>query len=329
VTDADVVLGFIDPDRFAGGTMRLDKKAAETAIGDLARQLGLSIHECASGITKIVEFHMADIIRKMTVGKGLDPRDFALFAFGGAGPLHAGVFARELGVRKVIIPQGRTASTWCAFGAASAEILHIYERVDISATPLDFTRVNRTLKQLGDQARRQLAADGIEPEHQLLQFSIDMRHKGQINEVEVMLAGGSVTADCEPDLRERFYQRYEKLYGGGSSLQGSRLEVVTFRVRASAHTPRPHVRRAEIPSADIAGEAVLPSRSIYWDEKREIIDTRAFDGTHLLHGNRILGPAIVETPDTTVVVRPGQALTVDTLGNFELSIGAAAGTDQR
>jgi N-methylhydantoinase A len=272
---------------------------------------------------------MADIIRKMTVGKGLDPRDFALFAFGGAGPLHAGVFARELGVRKVIIPQGRTASTWCAFGAASAEILHIYERVDISATPLDFTRVNRTLKQLGDQAHRQLGADGIEREHQLLQFSIDMRHKGQINEVEVMLAGGSVTADFEPDLRERFYQRYEKLYGGGSSLQGSRLEVVTFRVRAAAHTPRPQVRRAKIPSADIAGEAVLPSRSIYWDEKREIIDTRAFDGTHLLHGNRILGPAIVETPDTTVVVRPGQALTVDTLGNFELSIGAAAGTDQR
>src|SRR5262249_51412021 len=103
VTDADLVLGYLDPDGFAGGSMKLDKAKAEAAIQAIADRLGMSLMECASGIAKIVEFQMADIIRKMTVGKGFDPRDFVLFAFGGAGPVHAGVFARELGVAKVVI----------------------------------------------------------------------------------------------------------------------------------------------------------------------------------------------------------------------------------
>src|SRR5271154_3956453 len=135
VTDADVVLGYIDPDAFAGGKMKLDKKKADAAIEAMGKRLGMTALECAAGIDKIVEFQMADIIRKMTVGKGFDPRDFVLFAFGGAGPVHAGVFSRELGVKKGVVPQRETASTWCAFGAASADVLHIHERVDIQATP--------------------------------------------------------------------------------------------------------------------------------------------------------------------------------------------------
>ena len=145
--------------------------------------------DCASGIARIAEFQMADIIRKMTVGKGFDPRDFVLFAFGGAGPAHSGIFARELGVAKVVIPQRETASTWCAFGAASADILHIYEQVDIMASPFEAARINRTLDRLEELARQRMAKDGIAPERLSLQFSLDMRHKGQINEVEVALDG--------------------------------------------------------------------------------------------------------------------------------------------
>ncbi|MBW8905008.1 MAG: hypothetical protein JF611_04940, partial [Betaproteobacteria bacterium] len=118
VTDAQLVLGYLDPENFAGGRMKLDKKAATDAIAALGGQIGMSALECAAGACRIVELHMADIIRKVTVEKGFDPRDFVLFAFGGAGPAHAGVFARELGIKKVIIPQRKAASTWCAFGAA-------------------------------------------------------------------------------------------------------------------------------------------------------------------------------------------------------------------
>jgi N-methylhydantoinase A len=211
VTDADLVLGYLDPENFAGGRMKLDKAAAEAAIRDVADRLDMNLMECASGVGKIVEFQMADIIRKMTVGKGFDPRDFVLFAFGGAGPAHAGVFAAELGVQKVVIPQRETASTWCAFGAAAADVLHIYERVDIMTSPFDAERINRNLELLEEAARRRMVKDGIADARQHLQFSIDMRHKGQINEVEVMPGWSRATGDFEGALREGFYETYERL----------------------------------------------------------------------------------------------------------------------
>jgi N-methylhydantoinase A len=321
VTDADVVLGYIDPDNFAGGRMRLDKAAAEAAIGDVAEKLGMGLLDCASGIAKIVEFQMADIVRRMTVGKGFDPRDFVLFAFGGAGPAHAGVFAKELGVAKVVIPQRETASTWCAFGAASADVLHINEMVDIQATPFDGGRIGRNLETLAEAARRQMAKDGIAVPRQRFEFALDMRHKGQINEVEVVLDDIALAGDFEARLKALFYRRYEQLYGRGASFHGARVEIVTFRVRASAETPRPRLVATDQLTRDIPAAAHRPGRAVYWEETKALAATPAYDGTALLPGNGLVGPAIVETPDTTVVVRPGQTLAVDAFGNFDIALG--------
>ena len=215
VTDADVVLGYLDPDNFLGGRMKLDKAKAVAAVKSVADQLGLSLAEAASGIAKIAEFKMADIIRRMTVEKGHDPRDFVLFAFGGAGPVHAAVFGAELGVRKVIVPLREIASTWCAFGAAAADILHVYEQVDIQGSPFDRARVNRVLAELQARAEAQMAKDGIAASRRKFSFSLDMRHRGQINEVEVMLPEGRLEGDFAEPLRQRFYDRYEQLYGRG------------------------------------------------------------------------------------------------------------------
>jgi len=322
VTDADLVLGYINPDNFAGGSIRLDKAKAEAAIREIGLRLGMGVFECASGIVKIAEFQMADIIRKMTVGKGFDPRDFVLFAFGGAGPAHAGVFARELGVAKVIVPQRETASTWCAFGAASADILHIHERVHITASPFDSQRINRNLDWLEEAARRQMAKDGIALQRQRLQFSVDMRHKGQINEVEVALEVGRVGGDFQAPLREAFHRRYEQLYGRGSSFRGGRVEVVTFRLRATAETPRPRLVAADVLVEEIAATARKPRRGVYWADLVRVVDTPVYDGSELRPGNAVAGPAVVETPDTTVVVHPGQALCVDRFGNFEIAVAA-------
>jgi N-methylhydantoinase A len=322
VTDADLVLGYLDPDNFAGGRMKLDKAKAEAAIQDVAGRLGMSLMDCASGIARIVEFQMADIIRKMTVGKGFDPRDFVLFAFGGAGPAHAGVFAQELGVKTVVIPQRETASTWCAFGAASADILHIYEQVDIMASPFSAERVNRTIERLEEAARRQMAKDGIAPGRQTLQFSVDMRHKGQINEVEVLLEWSRATGDFEPALRQAFYDTYERLYGRGASFRGARVEMVTFRVRAMAETPRPRLVAADQLTPEIEPAARRPSRAVYWAGLKRSVETPVFEGAALRPGNEVAGPAIVETADTTVVVHPGQLLRVDRFGNFEIALRA-------
>jgi N-methylhydantoinase A len=255
----------------------------------------------------------------MTVEKGFDPRDFVLFAFGGAGPAHAGVFARELGVQKVVIPQKEIASTWCAFGAASADILHVYEQVDIQTSPFDAERINAALVALESKANVQMDRDGIDKSRRRFAFSLDMRHRGQINEVEVILPEKRVKAAFFEPLRKRFTARYEQLYGHGSSYADARLEIVTLRLRATAATPRPKLSAARRLSANIGAKARRGKRSIYWAELKKSVATPIFDGAHLTPGNTIKGPAVIETTDTTVVVHPGRTLKVDAYGNFEIA----------
>jgi N-methylhydantoinase A len=322
VTDADVVLGRINPDNFLGGRMRLDRDKAVEAVQRVADPLKLSLMEAASGIARIAEYKMADLIRKMTVEKGFDPRDFVLFAFGGAGPAHAGVFAHELGVQKVVIPQKEIASTWCAFGAASADILHVYEQVDIQSNPFDAARINAVFDALQRKANEQLDRDRIAKPRRRFRFSLDMRHRGQINEVEVILTGGRLRIGFDQSLRRRFYARYEQLFGRGSSYAGARLEIVTLRLRASAATRHPKLTAARGRNAAPSGRAVLGKRKIYWAELKRAAPSPIYDGALLVPGNTLRGPAVIETTDTTVVVHPGRSLAVDAFGNFEITFSS-------
>jgi N-methylhydantoinase A len=321
VTDAQVVLGYLDPDNFAGGRMKLDKKAAADAINQVAGLLGMKTLECAAGICRIVELQMADVIRKVTVEKGYDPRDFVLFAFGGAGPAHAGVFAQELGVKKIIIPQRKAASTWCAFGAAAADVLHIFEHSEIMPTPVPARRLNDALEGLRKKAVELMRSEGIAPNRQRFEFSLDMRHRGQINEVEIPLPFERLPEAYEARLRALFTQKYEKLYGRGSALAGAQLEFVVARLRARALTPRPKLVASKKSTNAIPAAAKRKPRSIHWPDLGKLRPTPVFDGEQLAIGNRIKGPAIVETADTTVVVHPGRTLRLDALGNFEITFG--------
>ncbi|NBP33870.1 MAG: hydantoinase/oxoprolinase family protein [Betaproteobacteria bacterium] len=332
VTDADVVLGYIDPDNFLGGRIRLDKSKSIAAVDAVAQELGLSLMQAAAGIAKIAEFKMADIIRKTTVEKGLDPRDFVLFAFGGAGPVHAAVFARELGVRHVVIPLNRIASTWCAFGAATADILHIHEQVDIQASPFEPRRVRQSILQLMKKADKQMQADGIAAKRRRYQCSVDMRHRGQINEVEVpwpivlpehVKSLSAITSATIDLLVNAFYQRYESIYGKGSSYRDARLEMVSFRVRAMADTQRPDLPRAKPAGKSPVKSALTGKRPVYFDEAGQCIETPVYNGANLKTANQLFGPCIVETTDTTIVVRPDQRLKVDAWGNFELHFDAS------
>lgn len=315
-TDADLVLGYLDPDNFAGGSMQLDRQAAATALQKLADELGMGLYELASGVATIAEFQMADLIRKVTVQKGLDPREFVVFAFGGAGPVHMGIAARELGVSKVIVPQGDTAAVWCAFGAASADILHVNEQVNIMSSPFDLERVNTLLAELGDKGRSHLLDDGVDAGSHQFRFSIDMRHRGQINEVEVDLDSGVLDAAALEQLRERFVERYERLYGHGAALRGARLEMVTFRSRASAVSRKPELAAATQTRQEIAPDAQTGTREIYWAEWKKLSATPIFDGYRLVPGNALEGPCVVETTTTSMVVHPDQRISVDALGNF-------------
>jgi N-methylhydantoinase A/oxoprolinase/acetone carboxylase beta subunit len=178
--------------------------------------------------------------------------------------------------------------------------------------------VNKALAGLQERAEAQMEKDGIAKARRKFSFSLDMRHRGQINEVEVMLPEGRLKGDFAERLRNRFYARYEQLYGKGSSYRGARLEIVTLRVRATAATPRPKLSKARTRSATIPKEAKRGPRAIYWAEAKRTLNTPVLDGALLKPGNRIKGPCVVETTQTNVVVHPGRTLRVDEFGNFEI-----------
>lgn len=323
-TDADVVLGYLDAENFAGGTMKLDKEGATKGLQKLADELGMSLYELASGVAQIAEFQMADLVRKATIQKGLDPREFVLFAFGGAGPVHMAVTAREAGIKRVVVPQGDTASTWCAFGAASADTLHVNEQVRIMSSPFDVAKINAVLGELAAKGRAQLEEDGIAVGQQKFRYSIDMRHRGQINEVEVDLDKPALSEADLDDLRARFVRRYEQLYGRGASLPGARLECVTFRVRASAQARKPKLIAADTLVKEVPATAKTSEREIYWAEWKKLAATPIYDGYQLLPGNAIDGPCVIETTTTSIVVHPGQRVEVDALRNFVIDTDAQA-----
>jgi len=318
VTDANLVLGRLDPNNFAGGSIKLDKKAAEIAITKLGKQIGKSMMETAAGICRIVEFNMADLIRQVTIQKGYDPRHFVLYAFGGAGALHATAFASALDIEKVIVPQRECASVWCAFGASAADILHLYERSQVLVSSTwSAEKFNQIFLELGKRGSTQLSKDG--DYEQTLTYSIDIRHRGQINEVEVMLHSDRMNEEGIENLKEAFFTRYEELYGKGAAFRAAELEAVTFRCRASATTMKPLMNKRKLVGEKSELDAFRPSRQVWWTAVQKELETTVMDGMKMLPGNLIKGPALIETPDTTVVVPPSHQIQVDEYGNFELS----------
>jgi N-methylhydantoinase A len=320
VTDADVVLGYVDPDYFLGGRLRLDREAAWRSIETVATRIGLGIIETASGAARVVEHQMADLIRKVTVQKGYDPRDFVVFAYGGAGPVHAGVYARELGARSVIVPLGAVCSLWSALGAASADLLHIYEAVDIQPSPFDPQRVAAHFAALAERGLAQLQADGIPAAQARLARSADLRYKGQINEVEVPVDDGPIDQVRLAQLVADFHHRYESLYGPGAGFREARVEIVTYRVRASSMSPKPVLRPVPTAGATPPAAACAPARSVYWAEREDFEETPIYWGERLQAGNVIQGPAILQVPVTTIVVHPGQTARLDPYGNVLIDL---------
>jgi N-methylhydantoinase A len=318
VTDADVVLGYIDPEYFLGGRMNLDADAARAALATVAEPLGMSLNEAAAGIARIVDSHMADLIRKMTINRGYDPREFVVFAYGGAGPVHASGYARELGAKSVIVPLASNAAVWSAFGVASADILNVYEHVELMVAPPDPAHVQRIYDGLEERARRQLAEEGVRDDDVRLARSADLKYRAQLHEVEAPVEGGRLDPAALERAVEAFERKYEQLYGEGAGFSAAGIEFVTFRVRATGATPKPAIER---PSTNGAGEPKLfGERPVWWYELGEARTTPAYDGTTLVRGRAVEGPAIVELPETTVVVRPGQSCSIDDFGNLLIAL---------
>ena len=315
ITDANVLLGRYNPENFLGGRITLDRGAAERAMSSVADALGMDVVEAAAGAVRIVEYQMADLMRQMTVEQGLDPREFVVYAYGGAGAAHAAVFARELGCKEVVVPLGDLASTWSALGVMSSDVLHVYEHAELVTSPFDAGRIGEIYAGLEERARQQLADEGFADADVALSRYADMKFSLQIHQVEVPVPGGELTGETMEQQIETFIERYESIYGKGSAFTGAGVQIGVFRV-----VGRGRIRTPALPKLE-AGPAASPAgtRQVYW-EGEGFVETGIWDGAAIGPGTEVEGPAIVEMSVTTIVVQPGQRGRVDDYGSFVITV---------
>jgi N-methylhydantoinase A len=294
VTDADLLLGYLDPGFFHGGELALDDDAARRAIGTLAGELGLTETEVASGIYELVNANMAAALGVVSVERGHDPREFVLVVAGGAGPIHAAAIARELEIPQILVP--RESSVFCAAGMLISDLQHDYVRT--YAREPDADEMERIYAELEAEALETLAGEGVPRERVELTRSVDLRYAGQFNEVEVPRA-------------EDFHERHEVLYG--YSMPGAPTELINLRLKARGITEKPRLQGSQPGGEDPSG-ALKGHREAYFDGA--FASVPVYDGLALVNGNVVLGPAIVEQPTTTIVLPPDFTARCDEYDNY-------------
>ena len=322
VSDADLVLGYLNENYFLGGRMKLNKPKTLAAIREkIAKPLKMTEVEAASGIYRIANSHMSDLIRKATVEKGHDPRNFVLFAFGGAAPVHAGRYAAELGVRQVIIPL--TASVHGATGLISADVVYEYGKSDHVVLPVDPALVNDNFWGLLQRALKDLRAAGFSESDIQVMRSVDMRYRYQVPELNVPFATGTkaITESDMAALSARFDDLYEKAFGQGSGYREAGKEILTFRLTAAGLLKKPDIKAEPVSNSDGAA-ALKGRRDVYFEENKKFVPTRVYEFNKMRPGTEFAGPAIIETSVTTVVVNPGDRAAMDEYRNIRIHLGA-------
>jgi N-methylhydantoinase A len=312
VTDASVLLGYLNPETFAGGLLRLEVAAAEAAVGAVAGRLGLDVVATAAGIHRVVNARMADQIRLMTIKRGYDPRQFALVVLGGAGPVHGVALAEELGMSEVLVPEA--PGVLAAFGLLAAAVEHHHTRTLQSAVDaVDLAAVNACLAALDEAGRARMREEGVVLEVVRVSYAADMRYLGQAYELEVPIPAPLV-AQHVLAAQADFHAAHERVYGYARA--GQPVEFVNFRAIHTYPLPQPVLRAPEGAHRALT-EAQVGERRAYF-APAGFVPTPIFDRARLPVDARLPGPAIVEQPDTTTVIPPGHTATVERSGNLRI-----------
>ena len=312
VTDADLVLGYLDADFFLGGRMRLDVEAARRAIETrVARPMGLGITEAAWGIHRVVNENMAAAARVHGIERGKDLRGYPLFAFGGAGPVHAWNVGRILRVPRVLVPYG--AGALSAYGLLAAPLAFDFVRTAPQRlTTADWELINRLFQEMQSEGRRILRTAGV-PEAQItVRRSAEMRYSGQGHEVDVEIPPGALSAASLAAITQSFEAAYRLLYS--RTPMGVPLEALNWRAVVSA--PVPDLTITAGLAAPAAATTAKKHRAAYFAETGGYVDTPVYDRYRLDPGARLAGPVIVEERESTTVVGPGARLSVDAHRNL-------------
>ncbi|WP_425573480.1 hydantoinase/oxoprolinase family protein [Streptomyces aureus] len=319
MTDANAVLGRVDPDWFAGGHMTLDITAARAAMGDLAAELALDPVALAGGICDVANAKMAQAIRTLTVEHGREPREFTLLAFGGAGPMHAVEIARELGVEEVVVPLFPGAfSAWGMLGTAVRRDLT--RQFFTPGHALDSPAMASALAGLEAQGLAALDEQGVPAERRAVEHAVDMRYEGQDYTLTVPLTGAAepLTDGFHATVSARFAAQHERRYGHATPQ--APIEFVTLRTTALGAPPVQETR-PYAPEADDAPRAGGTKPVVFGGETYE---TPVLRREHLPVGEQFPGPAIVVEATSTTVVPPDALVTVDMNGFLVIKLGGAA-----
>jgi N-methylhydantoinase A len=312
VTDAYVRVGQFSGERVLGGSLTLDAGRADAALAALGKRLGLDSVETAAGILDVTTANMYAQFMSLMARKGIDPRDFAILAYGGAGPTHAFLLAKEVGIARVVVPP--SPGTLCALGSLVTDLRRDFIRtVPPGGHHLDKTAIEASYAALEAQAQDWLEHQDTATTQRRLVRSADMRYRGQSFDLSVAAAEDGNDLEA---LVARFHEQYRAIYGFADPA-GS-VEITNLRVMALGVTPKP---RREAPRRDAAAREAKPraKRSIY--EGGRMVEAGFYDRLRLAPGDRFAGPGVVEAPDTTVYVPAGFTAQVDAWGNL---IGEAA-----
>ncbi len=310
LTDAFVVSGFLDPERFLGGRMPLSRTLAEEAVQRYADTLGMALHEAAESVVRVAVSNMYAAFTKILSRAGIDPRDFALVAFGGAGPLVGALLAREVGIPTVFVP--RAPGTLCALGAITADVLNdavrtVHRRLDA----LDVSVLVNARRALEAELGAWIAQHGVGLEDVSFRHAVDMRYVGQSYEIQVAVdpvwLGDAVTSP----LLDAFHRAHERVFGHADPR--APVEMINLRVQLRGQRPR-------VPLVEVgvgSGANPVRARRIWLDGRP--VEANVFERDRLGAGDRLVGPAIVEQPDTTVLVPSGHVASVDRFGNLRVT----------
>ena len=316
-TDANLVLGYLNPGFFAGGKIELNINAARAAIEEhIAKPLNLSIEKAAAGMYRIACNNMAQGVREITIKRGFDPREFPMIVAGGAGPIHSCLICNELEIPFQIVP--RESSILCAVGMLMGDLKHDFVRTFVSPLKtVDWDKLRGVFDEMSAEGASMLSEEGIDPANQEFYLKFDCRYLKQYHEVSFVMPNDIVEKRDADAVAKAFHAEHNRLYGYSLDELDVAIEIINVRVQAIGQTDKPVFqeieRVAEDPSAALKGE-----RSVYLPETQEFAEVPIFDGHKLQYGHKVSGPAMIEEVTTAIFVSDSFDCIVDQLGSFVL-----------
>ncbi len=316
-TDADLILGYLDKDFFAGGKIPLNYEKAEKIIQEkIADPLKLEVKEAAAGMYRVINVNMATGVREVSVKRGHDPREFPLVIAGGAGPVHACMIALELEIPVMIIP--KESSIFCAAGMLMSDLKHDFVRTYSTAlSEIDVKKFQSYFEEMEKEAIKLLESEHIPRDSVQHFYSLDMRYVKQYHEVNVNITKQDIEAGNISSMAGRFHPEHNRLYGYSLEEQETPIELINLRLLSVGVTIKPGFRQEDYGGED-PSRALKKRRSVYLPVENEFREVSVYDGHKLMYGNRVEGPAIIEQINTTTFISPEYSVLCDKYGSYTM-----------